>query len=155
MIFVMSQHDSMIMLSISLNVFLIISLSVCIYGILKKPSPEPENTDWQRVWRDLGETLKRRALLVSWNFTPEHLQDPQNINSYLRQECCSSGRSEVAQIIWGLAYVYQALLSTNSERVGRVSESQGRLSRREYELREKVSKLSGRVWERVQTRPEP
>jgi len=74
-----------IMLRISLRVLLIISLSICIYNILRKPSPKPENTEWQGVWRDLGETLERQASLVSWNFTPEHLQDPESLNRYLRQ----------------------------------------------------------------------
>jgi len=50
---------SVIMLSISLNVFLIISLSIFIYNVLRKPSPKPENTEWQGVWRDLRETLER------------------------------------------------------------------------------------------------
>ena len=55
----------LIMLLLSLNVFFIVSLSICIYHILMKPSPKPENTEWQGVWRGLGETLERWTLLVS------------------------------------------------------------------------------------------
>ena len=77
------------MLSVSLNVLLIISFSVCIYNILRKPSPKPKNTEWQGVRRGLGETLERWTPSVSWNFTPEHLKDPKQISEtgmlWLRQ----------------------------------------------------------------------
>ena len=58
---------------------------------------------------------------MSWNFTPEHLKDPESLNRYLRQGCCGSGRSEEAQMIWGLANAYRALYNTIPERE-RVSE---------------------------------
>lgn len=58
---------------------------------------------------------------MSWNFTPEHLQDPGSLGRYLRQGCCGSGRSEEAQIIWGLANACWALFNTVSEKE-RVSE---------------------------------
>lgn len=98
-----------IMLRIYLSV-LIISLSICIYEFLQKPSPEPENSEWNGVWRNLGETLEKCASLVSWNFTTE------NLSSNLRQRCCSSGKSEEVQIIWGLAYAYFPLFITISKR---------------------------------------
>ena len=107
------------MLSISLNapfVVAIISLSIWIYHILKKSPPKPEYTEWQGVWRDLGETLERWTCSVSWNFTPEHLKDPESLNRYLRQRCRGLGRSEKAQMIWGLANAYQALFNTIQER---------------------------------------
>ena len=68
------------------------------------------------MWRGLGETLERWKSSVSWNFTPEHLKDPENLNRYLRQECRGSGRSEEAQIVWGLANAYRALFNTILER---------------------------------------
>jgi len=64
--------------------------------ILRKPSPEPENTEWQGAWRGLGETLEVGTSSVSRNFTPEHLKDPESLNRYLGQDCCGSGRSEEA-----------------------------------------------------------
>ena len=64
------------------------------------------------MWRGLGETLERWKSSVSWNFTPEHLKDPESLNSYLREECRGSGRSEEAQMIWGLANAYRALFNT-------------------------------------------
>ena len=42
----------LITLLISLNalfVIVIISLSICIFNIMKRPSPKPENTEWQGV----------------------------------------------------------------------------------------------------------
>jgi len=108
-------------LLIPLSVSIIISLTICIYNILSKPSPKPENTKWQGVGRDLGETLERWTSSVSWNFTPEYLKDPEGLNRYLRKECCNSGRSEEAQMIWGLANAYRALFNTIPERE-RVSE---------------------------------
>ena len=89
-----------------------ISLSIWIYNILKKSPPKPENTEWQGVWRDLGETLERWTCSVSWNFIPEHLKDPESLNRYLRQGCFSSSTSEEGQISWSLSYAYWALFST-------------------------------------------
>ena len=57
----------LIRLLISLNVLLIILFSICIYHILKKPFPKLENTEWQGVWRGLGETLERWTSSVSVN----------------------------------------------------------------------------------------
>lgn len=108
----------LIMLSVSLNVLLIIlliSLSICIFNILRKPSPKPENTEWQGVWRVLEETLETWTSSVSCDFTPEHLQDPDSLGRYLRQGCYGSGRYDEALIIWGLANDYRALFNTNPE----------------------------------------
>ena len=84
----------LIMLLISLNalfVIVIISLGICIFNTMKKkPSPKPENTEWQGAWRVLGETLERWPSSLSWDFTPEHLQDPESLGRYLRQGCCGS-----------------------------------------------------------------
>ena len=43
---------------------IVILLSICIFNIMKKkPSQKPENTEWQGVWRGLGETLERMDIL--------------------------------------------------------------------------------------------
>ncbi|XP_052561606.1 uncharacterized protein LOC128092111 [Tympanuchus pallidicinctus] len=107
-------NEHLVALLISLNVLLIILLSI--YYILRMSSPKPENTEWQGVWRGLGEILDRWKSSVSWNFTPEHLKDPESLNSYLRQECCGLGSSEEAHMIWGLANAYRALFNTILER---------------------------------------
>ena len=69
---------------------------------------------------------------MSWNFTPEHLKDPESLNRYLRQGCCGLGRSEEAQMIWGLANAYQALFNTIPEKE-RVSEIERESLRAERE----------------------
>ena len=129
----------------------------------------------------LGRDFREKGIPVSWDFTPEHLQDPENLNRYLRQRCCDSGRSEEVQIIWGLAYAYWALFSAIPDReraseTERVSEPRGRISRsgkrvfllrnritrlREAsptdfsKLRRKVSKLKGKTSNLSQTPSEP
>ena len=126
----------LITLLISLNalfVIVIILLSICIFNIMnKKPSPKPENTEWQGVWRGLGETLEKWTCSVSWNFTPEHLKDLESLNRYLRKRCCGLGRSEEAQMIWGLANAYRALFNTIPERE-RILEIERRIVQAEKE----------------------
>ncbi|XP_072186301.1 uncharacterized protein [Excalfactoria chinensis] len=101
------------LVSISLNLlFIVLFISIWIYNILRKSSPEPENTEWQGVWRGFGEIFKGKTSSVSWSFTPEHLKNPESLIAYLRQECCGSGRSQEAQMIWGLAKAYRALFNT-------------------------------------------
>lgn len=103
------------------NVQLIITLcvqilSICIYNIWRKPSPKPENTEWQGVCRDLSETLEKLIPLAPWNFAPEHLQNPENLGKYLRENICSSGRSKEAQISLGLSCVHRALFNITLEK---------------------------------------
>ena len=78
------------------------------------------------------ERLQRNGRLVSQNFTSEDLKDPERLNRYLRQGCCGLGRSEEAQMIWGLANAYRALYNTIPERE-RVSEIERESVRAERE----------------------
>lgn len=98
--------------------------SICIYNNWRKSSPKPQNTEQQGVWRDLGETLQKWAPEVSWNFTPEYLQNPENLGRYLREDSWSLSRIKEVQIIWDLAYTYRTLFNTTleSERVSKPSE---------------------------------
>ena len=73
---------------------------------------------------------------MSWNFTPEHLKDPESLNRDLRRGCCGLGRSEEAQMIWGMVNAYRALFNTIPERE-RVSEIE-RKSLRAESLQETV-----------------
>ena len=129
----LNAHLTTLLISLNaLFVIVIISLSIWNYRILKKSPPKPENTEWHGVWRDLGETLGRWTCSVSWNFTPEHLKDPESLNRYLRQRCCGLGRSEEAQMIWGLANAYRALFNTIPERE-RILEIERRIVQAEKE----------------------
>lgn len=49
---------------------------------------------------------------MPWNFTSEHLQNPESLGRYLREERCSTSRSRETQIIWGLVNAYQVLFNT-------------------------------------------
>ena len=64
----------MLMLSVSLNVFF------SIHVMWKKSSPKPENAEWQGLWKGLGKILEAWGPPVSWDFTLEHLWDPEKIN---------------------------------------------------------------------------
>jgi len=100
------------LLTILLISLIICVLALCICDPLSKLSSEPEDTEWQGVWRYLGETLERGTSSVSCNFTPEHLQDPESPSRYLRQGSCDSDGSRDAQIIWRLAYAFRSLVNT-------------------------------------------
>lgn len=102
--------ESMTVLSIFLNVFLFI------YFIWRNPSQKRENAQWQGTWRSLEKILEAWGLPVSWDFTREHLWNPENVCKYLSQGCCDLGRPEEKQLIWGLACAYQALYNTLLER---------------------------------------
>ena len=58
------------MLSITFNVFL------SIHARWKKSPPKPEHADWQGIWRGLGKILEAWGPAMSWDFTLEHLWDP-------------------------------------------------------------------------------
>ena len=77
-------------LSVSLHVF----SAIIIYSMWRKLSPKPENVEWQGIWRGLGKRLEVWGPLVSWDFTLEHLWDPEKRSKYLSQGWCGLGRPE-------------------------------------------------------------
>jgi len=102
--FLMHVRDASLgtVLSVSLNVF----SAIVFYIMWRKLFPERENVEWQGIWRGLGKRLKLWAPLVSWDFTLEHLWDPEKLSAYLSKGWCSSERSEEKRLIWGLACAY-------------------------------------------------
>ena len=101
-------------ISVFLNLFLYRTIRTMIKQ--KESPPNPENTDWQGIWRDLGEILEEWGPTMSWDFTLEHLWHPQKLSQYLRQGQCGLGKSKEVQLIWGLACAYRALYNTILER---------------------------------------
>lgn len=97
-------------LSVSLNML----LSICV--MWKESPPKPENADWQGIWRDLGKILEAWGPKMSWDFTLEHLWDPEKLSQYLSQGWCGLHRSKEVRLIWGLACAYHALYNTILER---------------------------------------
>jgi len=94
------------MLSISLNVFLFIRAK------WKKSPPRPENDDWQGIRKGLGRILEAWGPAMPWDFTLEHLWDPEKLSQHLSQGRCGLDRSKEVRLIWGLACAYRALYNT-------------------------------------------
>ena len=82
----------------------------------RKFFPKSEDVEWWGIWRGLGKRLEVLGPLVSWDFTLEHLWDPEKQSKYLSKGWCSSERSGEEQLIWGLACAYRALYSAIPER---------------------------------------
>ena len=89
-------------LSVSLNVY----SAIVFYIMWRKFFPKPENMEWQGICRGLGKRLEVWGPLVSWDFTLEHLWDPEKLSKYLSKGWCSLERSEEERLIWGLACAY-------------------------------------------------
>ncbi len=144
------------MLSISLNVFLFIRAK------WKKPPPRPENDDWQGIWKGLRRILEPWGPAVPWDFTPEHLWDPEKLSQHLSQGQCGLDRSKEARLIWGLACAYRALYSTVLERDSFRAEVQaegGNLQVRPDQSQQtpvivSVAPVEGKKWKRVSSRLE-
>jgi len=82
----------------------------------KKSPPKPEKADWQGIWRGLGKILEVLGPAMSWDFTLEHLWDPEKLSQYLSQAWCGFDRSKEVRLIWGLACAYHALYNSILER---------------------------------------
>jgi len=57
----------------------------------------------------MDKSLGQWAFQVFWNFTPDHVQNPDKLVKYLEKVCCHSGNSRETQITamcWGLAHAY-------------------------------------------------
>ena len=98
------------MLSVSLNVFLSIGAK------WKKSPPRPENDDWQGIWKGLGRILEAWGAAMSWDFSLEHLWDPEKLSQHLSRGWCDLDRSNEVRLIWGLACASCALYDTILER---------------------------------------
>ena len=60
----------------------------------KKSPPKPENADWQGIWRGSGKISEVWGTTVLWDFTLEHLWDPERLSQYVSQGWCSLDRSK-------------------------------------------------------------
>jgi len=64
----------------------------------------------------MGKHLGQWAPSVLLNFTPEQVQNPDDLVKYLEKIYCHPGNSRETQITatcWGLAHAYQATLFSN------------------------------------------
>ncbi|PKU35009.1 ubiquitin carboxyl-terminal hydrolase 4 [Limosa lapponica baueri] len=74
-------------------------------------APREYGHGWQGTWENMGRYLENVSPPVVWNFTPEQLQDPDEVMECLKKR--RSGYSKVAQLAtlcWALASIYQTLL---------------------------------------------
>ncbi|XP_048786349.1 uncharacterized protein LOC125686424 [Lagopus muta] len=141
--------------SILLNVFFI-----CNKG--KESSPKLENDDWQGIWRGLGKVLEAWGPAVSWDFTLEHLWDPEKLSQYLSQGLCGLHKSKEVQLIWGLACAYRALYNTIRERESFRAEVQAKGENPQVKSNQSqetpvtipVAPVEGKKWKRVSSRLE-
>ena len=123
----------------------------------KESPPEPESADWQGIWRGLGKILKARGPAVSWDFTLEHLWDPEKLSQYLSQGQRGLHNSKEVQLIWGLACAYRALYNTILERESFRAEVQAKVENLQVksdQLQEtpvtiSVAPVEGKKWKRV------
>ncbi|XP_031448717.1 uncharacterized protein LOC116228742 [Phasianus colchicus] len=149
---------------VGVALFISISLNVFQYrhGKRKESPPKPDNADWQGIWRGLGKILEAWGPTMSWDFTLEHLWDPEKLSQYLSQAQCSLHKSKEVQLIWGLACAYRALHNTILERESFRTEVQAKgenLQVKSDQLQETPVKISvapmeGKKWKRVASRLE-
>ncbi|XP_040511138.1 uncharacterized protein LOC121108185 [Gallus gallus] len=93
-----------------LSIFLNVLLSIRVMWMTSPP--KSENADWQGTWRGLGKILEPRGPALSWDFTLEHLWDPEKLSQYLSRGWCSLDRSKERRLIWSLACAYRSLYNT-------------------------------------------
>ena len=142
-------------LSISLNVLLFICAK------WKKP-PRRENDDRQGTRKGLGLILEAWRPAIPWDFTLEHLRDPEKLSQHLSQGRCGLDRSKEVRLIWGLACAYRALYSIVLERESFRAEVQakgGNLPVRPDQSQQtpvtvSVAPVEGKKWKRVSSRLE-
>lgn len=74
-----------------------------------------DSYEWHGVWVSMHRHLGQWAPAVFWNFTPEHVKNPEKLVNCLKKVCChtgSSGETQINAACWGLAHACQALFST-------------------------------------------
>ena len=148
-------------------ILMLVCMSLILLNVLrrifnKESPPKLENDDWQGIWRGLGKVLEAWGPAVSWDFTLEHLWDPEKLSQYLSQGLCGLHKSKEVQLIWGLACAYRALYNTILERESFRAEVQAKgenpqvKSNRSQEtpVTIPVAPVEGKKWKRVSSRLE-
>ncbi|XP_074878635.1 uncharacterized protein LOC142028689 [Buteo buteo] len=83
--------------------------------ITQRSAPRLDNYEWQGVCGSMGKYLEKWAPPVFWKFTPEQVQNPEELVKYLEKVCCHPGSSREIQITatcWVLTHAYRALFNT-------------------------------------------
>ncbi|MCQ4187479.1 hypothetical protein FK515_28195, partial [Klebsiella pneumoniae] len=67
---------------------------------------------WHGMWEKTGRYLENFSPPMVWNFTPEQLQNPDEVIEYLKEKCHSySKEAKLTALCWALASIYQTLLN--------------------------------------------
>ncbi|OWK55368.1 Gag-Pol polyprotein [Lonchura striata] len=86
------------------------------------PHPSVKNSEWCGKWENMGQTLKEFSDPVEWDFPREQIQNPAEVEKYLKEKCHNNSKEEkLIAISWALAYAYRTLLNT----VGQQTEARG------------------------------
>ena len=108
--------DLLLGISMLLNVVqLLIKVKQLFKKITQRSAPRLDNYEWQGVWGSMGKYLKKWAPPVFWKFTPEQVQNPEELVNSLEKVCChpsSSRKIQITATCWGLARAYRALFDT-------------------------------------------
>ncbi|KAM9591498.1 uncharacterized protein ACIBXB_006299 [Morphnus guianensis] len=103
-------------ISMFLNVVqLLFKVKQLLKKITQRSAPRLDNYEWQGVWGSMGKYLEKWAPPMFWKFTPEQVQNLEELVKYLENLCCHPGSSREIQTTatcWGLAHAYRALFKT-------------------------------------------
>ena len=99
---------------------------------------------------------------MPWDFTLEHLWDPEKLSQHLSQGRCGLERSKEVRLIWGLACAYRALYNTMLERESFLAEvrAKGGILQvkpdqsQQTPVTMSVAPVEGKKWKRVSSRLE-
>jgi len=74
-------------------------------NITQTSVPSQGSSEWQGVWDNMARCPEQWAPPVVWNFTYEHLQNPEKLLEYLEKVCCLPGNPKETQttaVCWDL-----------------------------------------------------
>ncbi|KAM9644848.1 uncharacterized protein ACIBXB_013057 [Morphnus guianensis] len=116
-----TSMDLLLGTSMVLNVVQALFKVKQLFKITQRSAPKLDNYEWQGVWGSMGKYLEKWAPPMFWKFTPEQVQNPEELVKYLEKVCCHPGSSREIQITatcWGLAHAYRALFDTTQHPQG-------------------------------------
>ena len=90
-------------------------------------APRQRGHGWQGMWENMDRYLENFSPPMVWNFTPEQVQDRDEVIECLKKRRLGDSReAQLVTLCWGLASTYWTLLDTiqHSLGEGRVSGSE-------------------------------
>ncbi|XP_074884057.1 uncharacterized protein LOC142031085 [Buteo buteo] len=85
--------------------------------------PKLDMHGWHGMWKNVGRYLENFSPPVTWKFTPEQLQNPDEVIEFLKEKCCGYPRdTQLTTLCWALAGIYQTLLDIRQHPQGEKGE---------------------------------